>query len=61
MEKEHLAMVFSSAKFWPYLTSSKVIVFTNHIAMQNFLNKKKNIYQTEVNQVVSSIARLWYE
>ena len=39
MEKKMLAIVFSLEKFRPYLVGSKVVIFTNHAIIKNFLTK----------------------
>nr|GFC65359.1 reverse transcriptase domain-containing protein [Tanacetum cinerariifolium] len=39
-EKEMLAVVYAFEKFWPYLVLSKSIVYTNHSALKNLLNKQ---------------------
>nr|KYP49928.1 Retrovirus-related Pol polyprotein from transposon 17.6 [Cajanus cajan] len=38
-EKELLAIVFALEKFWSYLIGSKVVVFTNHVAIKYLLTK----------------------
>ena len=40
IEKELLAIVFIFDKFKAYLIRSKVIVYTNHLAIKNLIEKK---------------------
>nr|GEW99927.1 reverse transcriptase domain-containing protein [Tanacetum cinerariifolium] len=39
-EKEMLTVVYEFEKFWPYLVSSKSIVYTDHSALKYLLNKQ---------------------
>ena len=39
-KKEFIAIIFAFDKFRPYLIGNKVIVFTNHSAIQNIMTKK---------------------
>lgn len=39
-EKELLTVVFSLDKFWSYLLGSKIVVFTDHVAVRYLLAKK---------------------
>ena len=39
-EKELLAVVYAFDKFWSYLIGSKVIVYTNHLALRYLFAKK---------------------
>lgn len=38
-EKELLAIVYASDKFWSYLIGTKVIVFTDHSAIKYLIDK----------------------
>ena len=40
-EKESLAIIFALEKFHSYLLDSKVIIFTDHIALKFLLSKKE--------------------
>ena len=40
MEKELLAVIFALDKFRSYLVGSKVIIYTDHVALKYLLNKK---------------------
>jgi len=42
VEKELLPIVFALDKFYPYLLCSKVIVFTDHVALKQLLAKNDN-------------------
>jgi hypothetical protein len=41
IEKELLAVVFALDKFQSYLLGSKVIIYSNHVALQHLLAKKE--------------------
>ena len=41
-EKELLAVVFALEKFWPYLIGSKIIIYSDHVALRYLLNKKNS-------------------
>ena len=40
-EKELLAMVYVVEKFRPYILGSKIIIYTNHVALKYLLSKKE--------------------
>ena len=39
-EKEFLVVIFAFERFWPYLTGSHAIVFTDHVALKHLLSKR---------------------
>ena len=39
-EKEILAVVFACDKYWSYLIGTKLIVFTDHVALRYLFGKK---------------------
>ena len=39
-KKEMLAVIFTFNKFISYLLGSKVVVYTDHVALRYFMNKK---------------------
>ena len=41
MEKELLAVVYALEKFRPYILRSKIIIYTDHVALKYFLFKKE--------------------
>ena len=40
-EKEHLAVVYALEKFRPYILGSKIIIYTDHAALNYLLSKKE--------------------
>ena len=40
MKKELLAMVYALEKFRTYISGSKIVTFTDHVALKYFLSKK---------------------
>ena len=40
-EKELLAVVYALEKFWPYIMGSKIIIYTDHLALKYLLSKKE--------------------
>jgi hypothetical protein len=42
LKNELFAVVFVLEKFWLYLLGTKVIVFTNHVALSYLLKKKES-------------------
>lgn len=40
-EKELLAVVFALEKFHPYLLSTKVIIYSDHVALRYLMTKKE--------------------
>ena len=41
MDKELLAVVYALEKFWPYILGSKIIIYTDHVALKYLLSKKE--------------------
>ena len=41
MEKELLAVVYALEKFLPYILGSKIIIYTDHVALKYLLSKKE--------------------
>ena len=40
-EKELLEVVYALEKFWPYILGSKIIIYTDHVALRYLVSKKE--------------------
>ena len=40
-QKEILAVVYALEKFWPYILGSKIVIYTDHVALKYLLSKKE--------------------
>ena len=41
MEKELLAVVYALEKFWHYILSSKIVIYTDHATLKYLFSKKE--------------------
>ena len=41
--KELLAVVYALEKFWPYILGRKIIIYTDHVALQHLLSDNMHL------------------